>query len=94
MFDLMLADSARKSFDVDPSKSDALDRATSVGQYEGFVGVYSGKDLPTVGWWLLEITEAGLNLTHRMIGADGALNPVYRMSYQPRNGWAAEELMF
>jgi hypothetical protein len=71
---------------------DAIDAARAEGTYEGLVGTYRAKDLPTFGWWELSVKGGLMNLVFHAWREDRGLAPIYTVLWQRSKGWVAKKL--
>jgi hypothetical protein len=80
-----------KEFDkwVEPKGiSEALqDKAKGDGDWKGFDAEIDASAMPVQGWWNVALVGDDMELTFRMIGADGTLKNVYTVNYDAKDGW-------
>lgn len=63
------------------------DKAKGAGDWKGFDAEIDSAAMPVQGWWNVALVGDDMELTFRMVGADGALKSLYTVSYDAKDGW-------
>lgn len=89
IFDLALV----KEFDrwIEPRAiSEALqEKAKASGSWSGFDAEIDAAAMPVQGWWNVALIGDDMQMTFRMVGADGALKDLYTINFDSKEGWKA-----
>jgi len=85
-FDLALQAALTKREGLSQS---VMDEARAEGDWDGFIGRYNSKHFPLSGYWLVDIQDEGLRLGFRLVGATGALEEIYSLTYRAKEGWSS-----
>jgi len=83
-FDLAIQGALGKRDDLEQA---VIDEAKAEGEWEGFIGAYSGRHFPLFGYWLVDIQADSLRLSFRLVTESGALEEVYALQHKLKVGW-------
>jgi len=76
MFDIAMQGEFTARGEAAGWEDSVFDRARGEGEWEGFVGAYSSSNLPTFGYWLVNIEGETMTSTLQMLGEDGLIAPL------------------
>ncbi|MFN7144623.1 MAG: metallophosphoesterase family protein [Myxococcota bacterium] len=63
------------------------EKAKGDGSWKGFDAEIDAAAMPIQGWWNVALVGDDMELSFRMVGADGQLKTIYTVNYDNKDGW-------